>query len=59
MEVVKLFDKKKTPADWEYDGEADTLYIILALESLAQPSEWMWEKGSWFGMTRKPKKSWA
>jgi uncharacterized protein YuzE len=27
MEVVKLFDKKKTPADWEYDGEADTLYI--------------------------------
>jgi uncharacterized protein YuzE len=27
MEVVKLFDKKKTPADWEYDGETDTLYI--------------------------------
>jgi uncharacterized protein YuzE len=27
MEVVKLFDKKKAPVDWEYDGEADTLYI--------------------------------
>ena len=23
----KLFDKKKAPVDWEYDGEADTLYI--------------------------------
>jgi uncharacterized protein YuzE len=27
MEAVKLFDKKKTPADWEYDSEVDTLYI--------------------------------
>ena len=27
MEAVKLFDKKDTPLDWEYDGEADTLYI--------------------------------
>jgi uncharacterized protein YuzE len=27
MEAVKLFDKKKTPVDWEYDREADTLYI--------------------------------
>jgi uncharacterized protein YuzE len=27
VEAVKLFDKKKTPVDWEYDGEADTLYI--------------------------------
>jgi hypothetical protein len=27
MEAVKLFDKKKAPVDWEYDGEADTLYI--------------------------------
>ena len=27
MQAVKLFDKKKTPMDWEYDGEADTLYI--------------------------------
>ena len=27
MEAVKLFDKKKAPLDWEYDGEADTLYI--------------------------------
>jgi len=22
MEAVKLFDKKKAPVDWEYDGEA-------------------------------------
>ncbi len=27
MEAVRLFDKKDTPLDWEYDGEADTLYI--------------------------------
>ena len=27
MEAVRWFDKKKTPLDWEYDGEADTLYI--------------------------------
>ena len=25
--AVKLFDKKDAPLDWEYDGEADTLYI--------------------------------
>jgi uncharacterized protein YuzE len=24
---VKLLDKKDAPVDWEYDGEADTLYI--------------------------------
>jgi uncharacterized protein YuzE len=24
---VKLFDKKDVPLDWEYDGDADTLYI--------------------------------
>jgi uncharacterized protein YuzE len=27
LEAVKLFDKKNVPLDWEYDGEADTLYI--------------------------------
>jgi len=27
MEAVKLFDKKGAPLDWEYDGEADTLYL--------------------------------
>jgi uncharacterized protein YuzE len=27
MEAVKLFDKKNATLDWEYDGEADTLYI--------------------------------
>jgi uncharacterized protein YuzE len=27
LEAVKLFDKKDAPVDWEYDGEADTLYI--------------------------------
>lgn len=27
MEAVKLLDKKDAPVDWEYDGEADTLYI--------------------------------
>src|SRR3989304_10366403 len=27
MEAGKLFDKKGAPLDWEYDGEADTLYI--------------------------------
>jgi uncharacterized protein YuzE len=27
MEAVKLFDKKKAPVDWEYDGEADTIYF--------------------------------
>ena len=27
MEAVKLFNKKKARLDWEYDGEADILYI--------------------------------
>jgi hypothetical protein len=33
MEAVKLFDKKKAPVDWEYDGEADTLYISFGKPS--------------------------
>jgi len=27
VEAVKLFNKKKARLDWEYDGEADILYI--------------------------------
>jgi uncharacterized protein YuzE len=27
IEAIKLFEKKDVPLDWEYDGEADTLYI--------------------------------
>jgi uncharacterized protein YuzE len=27
MEAVKLFEKKDVPLEWEYDEEADTLYI--------------------------------
>jgi uncharacterized protein YuzE len=27
MATVKLFEKKDVPLDWEYDGEADVLYI--------------------------------
>jgi uncharacterized protein YuzE len=27
MEALKLFDKKDALLDWEYDGDADTLYI--------------------------------
>jgi uncharacterized protein YuzE len=27
MEAIKLFENKNAPLDWEYDGEADTLYI--------------------------------
>jgi uncharacterized protein YuzE len=27
MEAVKLFEKKDVPLEWEYDGEADTLYL--------------------------------
>lgn len=27
METVKLFEKRDVPVDWEYDGDADTLYI--------------------------------
>ena len=29
MEVLKLFDKKDAPLDWEYDNDADTLYITF------------------------------
>jgi len=35
MEAVKLFDKKGSPLDWEYDGEADTLYISFGTPRLA------------------------
>ncbi|GIW41930.1 MAG: hypothetical protein KatS3mg076_2507 [Candidatus Binatia bacterium] len=27
METVKLFERKDVPLEWEYDGEADALYI--------------------------------
>ncbi len=27
MEAVKLFENRREPLDWEYDGEADTLYL--------------------------------
>lgn len=27
MEAVKLFENKDVPLDWDYDGEADTLYL--------------------------------
>jgi uncharacterized protein YuzE len=27
MEAVKVFDKNDVPVDWEYDDEADTLYL--------------------------------
>lgn len=27
MEAVKLFEKTKATLDWEYDEEADTLYL--------------------------------
>lgn len=27
MEAVKLFEKKDVQLDWDYDGEADTLYL--------------------------------
>jgi uncharacterized protein YuzE len=27
MESIKLFDKKNALLDWEYGGDADTLYI--------------------------------
>ena len=29
MEALKLFEKKNAPLDWEYDGDADTLYICF------------------------------
>ena len=31
METVKLFEKRDVPVDWEYDGEADTLYISFGV----------------------------
>jgi uncharacterized protein YuzE len=27
MKIVKLFEQKRAPVTWEYDGEADTLYF--------------------------------
>ena len=27
MQAVRLFEKRGIPIDWEYDGEADALYI--------------------------------
>ena len=31
MEAVKLFEKKDAHLDWEYDGEADTLYLSFGV----------------------------
>ena len=33
MEAVKLFEKKGGRLDWEYDGDADTLYIRMPREN--------------------------
>lgn len=27
MEAVRLFERKDVPLDWDYDGEADVLYL--------------------------------
>ncbi len=27
MDTVKLFEQQEAPLTWEYDGEADTLYL--------------------------------
>jgi len=27
MEAVKLFEQQTAPVTWEYDGDADTLYL--------------------------------
>ncbi len=27
MEAVKIFESQQAPVDWDYDGEADTLYL--------------------------------
>jgi uncharacterized protein YuzE len=35
MEAVKLFEKKDVPLDWEYDGEADTLYLSFGKPRVA------------------------
>lgn len=35
MEAVKLLDKKEQPLEWEYDGDADTLYISFGKPRMA------------------------
>lgn len=35
MEAVKVFEKKDAPLDWEYDDEADTLYLSFGKPKVA------------------------
>ena len=40
MEALKLFDKKGAPLDWDYDGDADTLYISFGKPKTTLVSMW-------------------
>lgn len=53
-ETVKLFEKRDVPLDWEYDGEADTLYICTSASGLqSRLSVWTWAKGLSYGTTNR------
>lgn len=55
MEAVKVFERKGVPLDWDYDDDADTLY--LSFSKPKAPWVLISAKGSLFGTTNGPWKS--
>lgn len=35
MEAVKVFERKDVPLDWDYDDDADTLYLSFGKPKVA------------------------
>jgi hypothetical protein len=56
MEAVKVFERKDAPLDWEYDDEAETLYLSFGKPKapLASTSA----KGWWFDSMSRLKRWW-
>ena len=55
MEAVKVFERKDVPLDWDYDDDADTLYLSFGKPQAAVVL--ISGKESSFDTTSKPRKS--
>lgn len=55
MEAVKVFERKDVPLDWDYDDDADTLYLSFGKPKVAVGLDIREE--SPFDTTSKPRRS--
>lgn len=52
-----MFERKDVPLDWDYDDEADTLYLSFGKPKAAVGLDI--GKGSSFDTTNRPRKLWG